>query len=103
MAWYQQKKNGLECQKRFYFVTGCIGGMLLSCSQHFKWVVIMKDYKPKKIERAKSAQMHAEIALVKVIPCQVCISHGAPCAAMTQQLFSGKAQDVECELMKHSF
>ncbi|WP_417597039.1 hypothetical protein [Oceanospirillum sp.] len=37
------------------------------------------------------------------IPCRVCLAQGAPCAAMTQQLFSGKAEHVECELMKHCF
>ncbi|SEG02307.1 hypothetical protein [Oceanospirillum linum] len=37
------------------------------------------------------------------IPCRVCLTQGAPCAAMTQQLFSGKAELVECELIKHHF
>ncbi|WP_028304655.1 hypothetical protein [Oceanospirillum maris] len=35
--------------------------------------------------------------------CDVCISQGAPCAAMTQMLFTGKSEQIECDLMKHCF
>ena len=37
------------------------------------------------------------------VPCGVCLAQGAPCPAMTQQLFSGKAESFECQLMQHSF
>jgi len=35
--------------------------------------------------------------------CDVCVSQGAPCAAMTQMLFTGKSEQIECDLMKHCF
>jgi len=35
--------------------------------------------------------------------CDVCLTQGVLCAAMTQQLFSGKAEPIECDLVRHCF
>ncbi|MFG1488448.1 hypothetical protein ABMA58_04295 [Oceanospirillum sp. HFRX-1_2] len=35
--------------------------------------------------------------------CDVCLSQGVLCAAMTQQLFSGKAENIDCDLLRHCF
>ena len=63
----------------------------------------MKDQRKDKEERDKRHIKRKASVAPSAVPCGVCLTQGAPCPAMTQQLFSGKAEGFECQLMQHSF
>ena len=63
----------------------------------------MKTQKSDKADSEKRHQKQKAPDVSRDIPCGVCLTQGAPCPAMTQQLFSGKAESFECQLMQHSF